>query len=656
MARNATCEGASILRCVFALMMSCALGCGPEPAEPEADEPINEQSEYDEISVPLTCEGIESDQDCVEPADNALRLDAEDRLGFEAITFDRDNMAILMRLKPGASLPERIKVGAPIYRARKDRKPFMAIVEQVDRRGDEVRVKVRPAKLKEVFKRGRIRAVIPHEIDPAEAAMQAMEDGPTEEAADMQRRLQGLTNLFDVRCETTLLDERIAGSSYNGKGSSAIVGQYADIKVELSQCGVTFKGDLYADLDWGGPLGTPDKFEFSVSAGLELALEASASLTLDKDNAFPAFLGIYDRRLLKLPSLSVPIGGLPFSITPSIYGGIIVDTNTDLAASAGFIYDAQATLGFVWNAGNGVSDLSNTSSTFTKLGPEFSQAGDATVQVYLRPELELSVIGILKGSAGLQGYVEINSSGVGDFNDAGEFEGEVCYDLDAGFNPVVGLDIFAIVDKKWKLKGKSYNLADGCISDDTVEPLPACGPSDECVLDSDCIGPEVTSCSVYKCSDNCTCKVLDRPGCCTSSSECDDGDPSTLDTCEVSIGFCRSAPIAGYCASDDDCDDGVAVSEDTCVNNRCKFETAKSSVGVLGPERECFSHGDCDDGVAVTTDTCEGRVCYNRTTVIEESRCFDDADCDDGAIFTSDTCNAIGECVYSQAPGFKAGL
>jgi hypothetical protein len=41
--------------------------------------------------------------------------------------------------------------------------------------------------------------------------MQAMEDGPTEEAADMQRRLQGLTNLFDVRCETTLLDERIAG-------------------------------------------------------------------------------------------------------------------------------------------------------------------------------------------------------------------------------------------------------------------------------------------------------------------------------------------------------------------------------------------------------------------------------------------------------------
>ena len=142
MARNATCEGASILRCVFALMMSCALGCGPEPAEPEADEPINEQSEYDEISVPLTCEGIESDQDCVEPADNALRLDAEDRLGFEAITFDRDNMAILMRLKPGASLPERIKVGAPIYRARKDRKPFMAIVEQVDRRGDEVRVKV----------------------------------------------------------------------------------------------------------------------------------------------------------------------------------------------------------------------------------------------------------------------------------------------------------------------------------------------------------------------------------------------------------------------------------------------------------------------------------------------------------------------------------
>lgn len=407
MARKAREHGARLLAS-FVFASSLLLGCGTEPTEPEQEtstsvDPTNEQSEYDAISVPLTCEGIGNDEDCVEPTEGALRLDAEERLGFEEISFDRDNMAILMRLKPGASLPEKIKVGAPIYRARKDRKPFMAIVEQVDRRGDEVRVKVRPAKLKEVFKRGRIRAMIPLEIDPAEAAMQAMEDGPTEEAADMQRRLQGLTDLLDIRCETTLLDERIGGSSYNGKGSQTMINQFANIKVELSQCGVTFKGAVYADLDWGGPLGTPDKFEFSISAGLELALEAAASITLDKDNAFPSFLGLYDRRLIKLPSLNVPIGGVPLKLTPSVYGGIIVDSNTDLAASAGFVYDAEATLGFVWNAGNGITDLSSTSSSFTQLGPEFSQAGDATVQVYLRPEIELSVVGILKGSAGIQG-------------------------------------------------------------------------------------------------------------------------------------------------------------------------------------------------------------------------------------------------------------
>merc|ERR1711982_230787 len=49
---------------------------------------------------------------------------------------------------------------------------------------------------------------------------------------------------------------------------------------------------------------------------------------------------------------------------------------------------------------------------------------------------------------------------------------------------------------------------------------------------------------------------------CSEDSDCDDGNPDTIDTC-VS-GSCQNV-----CGSDAACDDGDACTADTCVNGVC---------------------------------------------------------------------------------------
>ena len=56
---------------------------------------------------------------------------------------------------------------------------------------------------------------------------------------------------------------------------------------------------------------------------------------------------------------------------------------------------------------------------------------------------------------------------------------------------------------------------------------------------------------------------------CSSSSQCDDDDPCTKDTCD-SKKKCQRKAIAGCCATSADCDDGDPCTKDTCSGATCK--------------------------------------------------------------------------------------
>lgn len=105
--------------------------------------------------------------------------------------------------------------------------------------------------------------------------------------------------------------------------------------------------------------------------------------------------------------------------------------------------------------------------------------------------------------------------------------------------------------------------------------------------------------------------ALAAPAGCTTNADCDDGDPCTTDTCNIS-GTCVHSAIT--------CNDSNACTTDTC-----------------NPATGCvFTPINCDDANACTTDTCSGGVCSNTAIT-----------CSDSNPCTTDTCNPATGCVFT---------
>ena len=644
---------------LLALALGLSTSCGPEIQDPEpeakeAEERKQDQMMFDDIVVPLTCEGIEPGVDCVEPEPTSLRMDAEERLGFEEVAFNREEKAIMIRLKPGAQLPERIKPGAPIYRARKDREAFMAIVEEVDQNDREVRLKVRPAKLQEVFRRGRLNLDIPIEVDA-----DAMDDGPTREAAEMQKRMQELSvDLINYTCTKKIVNEDIYATTERTIGSHDYAKVHVDL--ELTECNLRITTHVDAKLEWGPT--RPDYFLFEAGIELNIALEVLAALSdvpnkTTSGNNFDIVNASASKLLKRFKTLPVTVGGVEVKLTPEIWAGVDFLTGDDVSMRAGFEYNAFANAGFDWSQGRGFDAYSEAGDEFTQLGPVIDQGSDSWVRAWVRPEIHLTIAGLVTGLAAIEGYVEIDAEGAGEFDSNGDFEGQICYDMDAGLDPILGAGLkflgATLVDERWKLKGVRLNLDDDCLASEAVEPEPACGASDECAVDSDCLPDEATSCTVYTCKSDCTCRVYESTiNCCATDADCDDGDPTTRDFCTGGLGSCRFEPITGYCERDVDCDDGDFNTTDTCMFSRCRFtQSSLAEDRVLGPGIECHSHDQCDDGSDVTTDSCVANKCSNvGPPVTSTQECTQDIDCNDSIVFTEDTCVA-GSCKHvTQGP------
>jgi len=137
------------------------------------------------------------------------------------------------------------------------------------------------------------------------------------------------------------------------------------------------------------------------------------------------------------------------------------------------------------------------------------------------------------------------------------------------------------------------------------------------------------------------CSHAQDPDCCASDADCNDNDPCTQDNCLGAIHACDHPWIPWCCHEAADClpymTDKELCKEPVCVVGKCRLQH-------LPDPNCCLTSKDCDDGDACTTDVCDpgnntcshsplGKGCCN--TVAD---CVEDADPCTKLICLSHTC------------------
>jgi len=226
---------------------------------------------------------------------------------------------------------------------------------------------------------------------------------------------------------------------------------------------------------------------------------------------------------------------------------------------------------------------------------------------------------------------------------------------------------------------------DICQDNNCFSTPKVCTPDDAChlaeCLGGGCVQTPIPNCclTVFDCTDSnpCTidkclafeCAYLTISGCCQLDSECadadlctddlcvtnvcehnatncDDGDPCTLDSCDSAIGCSHDPNDGGACndgnpCTENDtctggicsgilinCDDGNDCTLDECIGGICSNTPSTSTPGC------CAAFIDCNDADLCTIDKCISFQCANITI-----------QCDDNSACTDDICQS-GNCIY----------
>ncbi|MBN2127503.1 MAG: hypothetical protein JW703_03885 [Candidatus Diapherotrites archaeon] len=156
----------------------------------------------------------------------------------------------------------------------------------------------------------------------------------------------------------------------------------------------------------------------------------------------------------------------------------------------------------------------------------------------------------------------------------------------------------------------------------------------ECSIDSDCGNS-------FQCKSGKCIKVHDL----CAEINCDDGNPCTLNECDLITGECVSSFVKDktscgsgkecysgkcitvkYCSINSDCDDSIE-----CTIDKCNSDTNKCSY--------TSNNSKCNDGIACTVDSCDvlNGCVYS----------LNDFACDDGIDCTANKCTLTG-CVYDS--------
>ena len=170
----------------------------------------------------------------------------------------------------------------------------------------------------------------------------------------------------------------------------------------------------------------------------------------------------------------------------------------------------------------------------------------------------------------------------------------------------------------------------------------------DCACDDDEGGREI-------CIDN-TCVV------CVEDSDCDDGDPCTIGSCNVTDGpkaFCEFEAIlvdGATCCTSTATEALVCNDSDYCTSDLCTDIDPVTGLGhCSNPDAGfpdcCNIHEDCDDGDPCTANACLGHEC--RQGPVADPLCCNpangDADCETGDACLEATCNAsTNQCSWEE--------
>ncbi|MEZ4339291.1 MAG: putative metal-binding motif-containing protein [Sandaracinaceae bacterium] len=120
----------------------------------------------------------------------------------------------------------------------------------------------------------------------------------------------------------------------------------------------------------------------------------------------------------------------------------------------------------------------------------------------------------------------------------------------------------------------------------------------DCASDADC--DDGFFCSIEHCVGG-VCSFDWRPECeCLDATQCDDGNPTTIDRCTSDW---RCVHEAMTCATDAECDDADRCTSDACVDAACVSTRIPGCGTTSCPDRDgdghgtqfCFGGDDCDD-------------------------------------------------------------
>lgn len=186
--------------------------------------------------------------------------------------------------------------------------------------------------------------------------------------------------------------------------------------------------------------------------------------------------------------------------------------------------------------------------------------------------------------------------------------------------------------------GSKCTSADSCVGGVCVGKVVICTDGNPCTEDS--CDPTTGNCTVTvlpngaTCSDSIECTASDACNsgkCVGTEMPCVSGDMCALGECDVVSGKCAFSKIpkcGTSCSTSSECDDGNVCTTETCSSSVCESTSTATS--------------SCSDGNACTIDdVCSFGVCKGKAT-----------DCDDGQWCTADSCALLsGKCIHSDLSG-----
>lgn len=549
---------------------------GPD-ASPDAGPDATMASEFapvatpwDDVAVAARCNPMDGGQNCLEPARDTIRIDDEDRLAIATSEFDETNGVLRLQLRPGASLPPGVRVGAILHRGRKDRRPLLHRITAMDVNGGDVRLRVARARVKDAFARGRIRVRLP------------LSDEGTAMPLDVAKQTAATANAISLGigpkdCAGVVFDKTLA-----------TVNAVGNVKLELEEC--RFRLTAYADatLIWDTTLVNVDKLEVVVGGGIDAALHSKLTLGLS---------GGYgeSKQIWVGPPAVFSIGGIVITLNPSVRAGYSLSGKAVITSAQGFDLTDSVEVGFGYSDRLGWYSVDERTSTFSKYGPTVTVDGNVTAKAWVEPVIDIKAFGFVGGSITLKGFAEAQlTSSASQVGNA--YTGEICTQLDVGLTPTIGavaeLVGVTLFSEYVELFTVRKTLLPKTCSAYTGPVYENCSSSSECCNDGACPPPATPGLTVE----------------CQKQQAVSDGDRYT----------CQTIVPDNYCvpgSTTANCDDGIAYTKDECIDYACTHRVLGASESTAGLDPAavtpacaapscCYLDSDCADGVRGTVDTC----------------------------------------------------